>query len=180
MVRGKIELKKIENPTSRQVTFTKRRNGLLKKAYELSVLCEAEVAVIIFSPKGKLYEFSSTSNMRKTVERYLHCAKEVQTFEQELEGHMETHGRLAPVQNLEHEVAIMAKNLEHLEVSQRKLLGRGIGLSSYEELEEIGTQLERSLGTMRARKAQLYEEKMEQLKSMEMHVAASTQHRREG
>ena len=60
MVRGKIELKRIENATSRQVTFSKRRNGLLKKAYELSVLCDAEVAVIIFSQKGRLYEFSST------------------------------------------------------------------------------------------------------------------------
>jgi hypothetical protein len=59
MVRGKIEMKRIENATSRQVTFSKRRNGLLKKAYELSVLCDAEVAVIIFSQKGRLYEFSS-------------------------------------------------------------------------------------------------------------------------
>uniref|UniRef100_A0A7N2MI83 MADS-box domain-containing protein n=1 Tax=Quercus lobata TaxID=97700 RepID=A0A7N2MI83_QUELO len=60
MVRGKIQMRRIENATSRQVTFSKRRNGLLKKAYELSVLCDAEVAVIIFSQKGRLYEFSST------------------------------------------------------------------------------------------------------------------------
>nr|XP_023878265.1 MADS-box protein AGL42-like [Quercus suber] len=62
MVRGKIQMKRIENATSRQVTFSKRRNGLLKKAYELSVLCDAEVAVIIFSQKGRLYEFSSTES----------------------------------------------------------------------------------------------------------------------
>lgn len=60
MVRGKTELKRIENRTSRQVTFSKRRSGLLKKAFELSVLCDAEVALIIFSPTGKLYEFSSS------------------------------------------------------------------------------------------------------------------------
>ena len=60
MGRGKIEIKRIENLNSRQVTFSKRRNGLLKKARELSVLCDAEVAVIIFSGTGKLYEFSST------------------------------------------------------------------------------------------------------------------------
>ncbi|CAN1332771.1 Agamous-like MADS-box protein AGL14 [Linum perenne] len=53
-------MKRIENATSRQVTFSKRRNGLLKKAFELSVLCDAEVALIIFSPRGKLYEFSSS------------------------------------------------------------------------------------------------------------------------
>ncbi|OAY65470.1 Agamous-like MADS-box protein AGL14 [Ananas comosus] len=66
MVRGKTEIKRIENATSRQVTFSKRRNGLLKKAFELSVLCDAEVALIVFSPRGKLYEFSSSRFHRKT------------------------------------------------------------------------------------------------------------------
>jgi hypothetical protein len=61
MVRGKTQLRRIENPTSRQVTFSKRRNGLLKKAFELSVLCDAEVALIVFSARGKLYEFASTA-----------------------------------------------------------------------------------------------------------------------
>lgn len=60
MVRGKTQMKRIENAASRQVTFSKRRNGLLKKAFELSVLCDAEVALIIFSPRGKLYEFASS------------------------------------------------------------------------------------------------------------------------
>ena len=60
MGRGKIEIKKIENINSRQVTFSKRRAGLLKKAKELSVLCDAEVGVIIFSSTGKLYEFCSS------------------------------------------------------------------------------------------------------------------------
>ncbi|RHN42501.1 putative transcription factor MADS-type1 family [Medicago truncatula] len=61
MGRGRVELKRIENKINRQVTFAKRRNGLLKKAYELSVLCDAEVALIIFSNRGKLYEFCSSS-----------------------------------------------------------------------------------------------------------------------
>ncbi|KAL8489515.1 hypothetical protein ACS0TY_024948 [Phlomoides rotata] len=60
MGRGKIEIKKIENLNSRQVTFSKRRGGLLKKARELAVLCDAQVAVIIFSGTGKLYEFASS------------------------------------------------------------------------------------------------------------------------
>ncbi|XLT95561.1 hypothetical protein HN873_017223, partial [Arachis hypogaea] len=61
MVRGKIEMKRIENATSRQVTFSKRRSGLLKKAHELSVLCDAQIALIIFSQSGRLFEYSSTS-----------------------------------------------------------------------------------------------------------------------
>ncbi|KAL0428963.1 UNVERIFIED_CONTAM: Agamous-like MADS-box protein [Sesamum radiatum] len=69
MVRGKTEMRRIENATSRQVTFSKRRNGLLKKAFELSVLCDAEVALIIFSPRGKLYEFASSRWVCKIVMR---------------------------------------------------------------------------------------------------------------
>ncbi|MFQ6659470.1 hypothetical protein Gotur_028368, partial [Gossypium turneri] len=60
MGRGKIEIKKIENLNSRQVTFSKRRNELLKKAKELSILCDAEVGVIIFSSTGKVHQWSST------------------------------------------------------------------------------------------------------------------------
>ena len=59
MGRGRVELKRIENKINRQVTFSKRRNGLLKKAFELSVLCDAEVALVVFSPRGKLFEFAS-------------------------------------------------------------------------------------------------------------------------
>ncbi|KAJ0713178.1 putative transcription factor MADS-type1 family [Helianthus debilis subsp. tardiflorus] len=59
MGRGKVELKRIENPTNRQVTFSKRRDGLFKKAIELSILCEAEVALLVFSSSGKSYQFSS-------------------------------------------------------------------------------------------------------------------------
>ncbi|KAF4361138.1 hypothetical protein G4B88_027678, partial [Cannabis sativa] len=66
MGRGKVEVKRIENPTSRQVTFSKRRNGLLKKAFELSLLCDAELALIIFSSSGKLYQYASHELFWKT------------------------------------------------------------------------------------------------------------------
>lgn len=58
MGRVKLQIKKIENTTNRQVTFSKRRNGLIKKAYELSVLCDVDVALIMFSPSGRLSLFS--------------------------------------------------------------------------------------------------------------------------
>ncbi|KAF7138606.1 hypothetical protein RHSIM_Rhsim07G0214000 [Rhododendron simsii] len=60
MGRGKIVIRRIDNTTSRQVTFSKRRNGLLKKAKELGILCDAEVGVIIYSSTNKLYDFAST------------------------------------------------------------------------------------------------------------------------
>jgi hypothetical protein len=79
MGRGKIEIKKIENPTSRQVTFSKRRGGLLKKAHELAVLCDAEVALIIFSSTGKLFEFASSGSMQEILDRYSKCPDGAQT-----------------------------------------------------------------------------------------------------
>lgn len=60
MGRGKIEIKRIENSSNRQVTYSKRRNGILKKAKEISVLCDAHVSVIIFASSGRMHEFSST------------------------------------------------------------------------------------------------------------------------
>lgn len=60
MTRQKIEIKKIVNPSARQVTFSKRRRGLFKKAQELSTLCDAEIAVIVFSTTGKLFEYCSS------------------------------------------------------------------------------------------------------------------------
>uniref|UniRef100_A0A2N9HDB2 MADS-box domain-containing protein n=1 Tax=Fagus sylvatica TaxID=28930 RepID=A0A2N9HDB2_FAGSY len=61
MGRGKIEIKRIENTTNRQVTFCKRRNGLMKKAFELSVLCDCELALVCFSSRGRLYEYASNN-----------------------------------------------------------------------------------------------------------------------
>ncbi|XP_059461662.1 LOW QUALITY PROTEIN: agamous-like MADS-box protein AP3 [Corylus avellana] len=61
MGRGKMEMKKIENKTSRQVTYSKRRNGLFKKAMELTVLCDAKVSIIMFSTSNKLQEYISPS-----------------------------------------------------------------------------------------------------------------------
>jgi len=59
MGRKKLEIKRIENKSSRQVTFSKRRNGLIEKARQLSVLCDASVALLVVSASGKLYSFSS-------------------------------------------------------------------------------------------------------------------------
>ncbi|KAF7123902.1 hypothetical protein RHSIM_Rhsim12G0024300 [Rhododendron simsii] len=58
MGRKKVEMKRIEDKSTRQVTFSKRRGGLIKKARDLSVLCDVQVALIVFSSRGKPYEFS--------------------------------------------------------------------------------------------------------------------------
>ncbi|XP_020220153.1 MADS-box protein JOINTLESS [Cajanus cajan] len=68
MARKKIPIKKIDNINARQVTFSKRRKGLFKKAQELSTLCDAEIALIVFSATSKLFEYASSS-MQHIIER---------------------------------------------------------------------------------------------------------------
>lgn len=67
MGRGKIEIKRIENPTNRQVTYSKRRNGIFKKAQELTVLCDAKVSLIMLSNTGKLHEYISPNISTKKI-----------------------------------------------------------------------------------------------------------------
>ncbi|RVW98944.1 MADS-box protein JOINTLESS [Vitis vinifera] len=69
MARQKIQIKKIDNTAARQVTFSKRRRGLFKKAQELSTLCDAEIALIVFSAAGKLFEYSSSSWFPRSPDR---------------------------------------------------------------------------------------------------------------
>ena len=69
MGRRKIDIVRIENERHRQVTYTKRKAGLIKKATELAVLCDAQVGVIIFGANQKMSIFSSTS-MDDIVGRY--------------------------------------------------------------------------------------------------------------
>ena len=57
--RGKIEIKMIENTTNRQVTYSKRRGGLFKKAKELTVLCDAQVCLLMVSSTNKFCEYCS-------------------------------------------------------------------------------------------------------------------------
>ena len=63
MGRGKIEIKMIENSTNRQVTYSKRRAGLFKKARELSVLCDAQVCLLMVSSTNKFCDYCSSSTM---------------------------------------------------------------------------------------------------------------------
>lgn len=59
MGRGKIEIKRMENSTKRQVTYSKRKTVIIKKAKEISVLCNAKVCLVMFSSSGKMVEFCS-------------------------------------------------------------------------------------------------------------------------
>ncbi|KAF1859786.1 hypothetical protein Lal_00027968 [Lupinus albus] len=158
MGRGRVELKRIENKINRQVTFAKRRNGLLKKAYELSVLCDAEVALIIFSTRGKLYEFCScTSGMLKTLERYQKCsygAVEVNKPSKELESSYREYLKLKA-------------RFESLQRAQRNLLGEDLGPLNTKDLEQLERQLDSSLKHVRSTKTQFMLDQLSDLQNKE-------------
>nr|AGW23364.1 MADS box protein MADS62 [Gossypium hirsutum] len=157
MGRGRVELKRIENKINRQVTFAKRRNGLLKKAYELSVLCDAEVALIIFSNRGKLYEFCSSSGMLKTLDRYQKCsygAVEVSKPAKELESSYREYLKLKA-------------RYEELQRTQRNFLGEDLGPLNSKELEQLEHQLESSLKHVRSTKTQYMLDQLSELQNKE-------------
>ncbi|CAL5209783.1 unnamed protein product [Lathyrus oleraceus] len=68
--RQKIEMKKMSNESNMQVTFSKRRGGLFKKASELSTLCGADMALVVFSPGEKVFSFGHP-HVDTIIDRYL-------------------------------------------------------------------------------------------------------------
>ncbi|XP_071692657.1 agamous-like MADS-box protein MADS4 [Rutidosis leptorrhynchoides] len=161
MGRGRVELKRIENKINRQVTFAKRRNGLLKKAYELSVLCDAEVALIIFSNRGKLYEFCSSSSMLKTIERYQKCSYGAP-------DQTNVSAREALEISSQQEYLKLKARYEALQRSQRNLLGEDLGPLHCKELELLEKQLDTSLKHIRSARTQLMLDTLSDLQKKEL------------
>ncbi|KDP43607.1 hypothetical protein JCGZ_16894 [Jatropha curcas] len=156
MGRGKIEIKRIENANSRQVTFSKRRAGLLKKAQELAILCDAEVAVIIFSNTGKLFEFSS-AGMKRTLARYNKCLDSSEHIKVEYK---------AEKQDLK-EVDVLKEEIAKLQVKQLRLLGQDLTGLSLKELQLLEQQLNEGLLCVKERKEKLLMEQLEQSRVQE-------------
>ncbi|XP_022564737.1 protein TRANSPARENT TESTA 16-like isoform X3 [Brassica napus] len=142
MGRGKIEIKKIENKTSRQVTFSKRRNGLIKKTRELSILCDAHIGLIVFSATGKL------THMPQLIDRYL--TKE---------------GLQLPDLNddrddLRHEIEILRRETCKLELRLRPYHGHDLASIPPHELDGLEHQLEHSVHKVRERKKELLQQQL--------------------
>ncbi|KAG2545827.1 MADS-box transcription factor 14-like isoform X2 [Panicum virgatum] len=158
MGRGKVQLKRIENKINRQVTFSKRRSGLLKKAHEISVLCDAEVALIIFSTKGKLYEYATDTCMDKILERYerySYAEKVLVSAESETQG------------NWCHEYTKLKAKVETIQKCQKHLMGEDLETLNLKELQQLEQQLESSLKHIRSRKSQLMMESISELQRKE-------------
>nr|AHI42988.1 MADS-box protein [Vaccinium vitis-idaea] len=154
MGRGRVQLKRIENKINRQVTFSKRRSGLLKKAHEISVLCDAEVALIVFSHKGKLFEYATDSCMERILERY----ERYSYAERELIAtDLDTQGSWS----LEH--SKLKARLELLQRNQRHYMGEDLDTLTLRELQNLEHQLDTALKHVRTKKNQLMHESISEL-----------------
>ncbi|MCL7037979.1 hypothetical protein MKW94_021179 [Papaver nudicaule] len=141
MGRGKIEIKRIENATNRQVTYSKRRSGILKKAKELTVLCDAEVSLIMFSSTGKMTEYLSPSlngNTKRVYDKY-----------QQLSGISLWNSHYESLQNALNKQKEINRRLRR-EIRQR--MGEDLDELTIEELRSLEQNLEASVKVVRDRK----------------------------
>ncbi|OAY23949.1 agamous-like MADS-box protein AGL12 [Manihot esculenta] len=158
MARGKVQMKRIENPVHRQVTFCKRRAGFLKKAKELSVLCDAEIGVFIFSTHGKLYELATNGSMQGLIEKYLNA----------------TGGSLQPdLPNQTHpldakeEIMMLKKEIEILQKGLSYLLGGRYAEMSIDELLMLERNLEIWICHIRSTKMEIMSKEIQLLRNKE-------------
>ncbi|XP_059664683.1 floral homeotic protein AGAMOUS-like [Cornus florida] len=168
MGRGKIEIKRIENTTNRQVTFCKRRNGLLKKAYELSVLCDAEVALIVFSNRGRLYEYANNS-VKATIERYKKaCSGSSNT------GSVSE----ANAQFYQQEASKLRVQIGNLQNSNRNMMGEALSTLTLRELKNLEGRLERGISRIRSKKNELLFAEIEYMQKREVDLHNNNQYLR--
>ncbi|KAG7535522.1 Transcription factor K-box [Arabidopsis thaliana x Arabidopsis arenosa] len=151
MGRRKVEIKRIENKSRRQVTFSKRRKGLIEKARQLSVLCESSIAVLVVSGSGKLYNSASGDNMSKIIDRYeIQRADELKALDL-----AEKNRNYLPHKEL-------------LEIVQSKLEEPNVNTVSVDSLISMEEQLETALSVIRAKKTELMMEEVKSLQETEM------------
>ncbi|KAJ1414182.1 hypothetical protein SESBI_19030 [Sesbania bispinosa] len=165
MGRGKIEIKRIENTTNRQVTFCKRRNGLLKKAYELSVLCDAEVALIVFSSRGRLYEYANNS-VKTTIERYKKACSDSSGAGSASE---------ANAQFYQQEADKLRVQISNLQNNNRQMMGESLGSMNAKELKNLETKLEKGISRIRSKKNELLFAEIEYMQKREIDLHNNNQ-----
>ncbi|KAF8712666.1 hypothetical protein HU200_028426 [Digitaria exilis] len=167
MARGKVQLRRIENPVHRQVTFCKRRAGLLKKARELSVLCDAHIGIIIFSAHGKLYDLATTGNMEELIERYKTASGEAA-----LQGDGGGDHRMDPKQ----ETMVLQQEINLLQKGLRYIYGnRANEHMTVEELNALERYLEIWMYNIRSAKMQIMIQEIQALKSKEGMLKAANE-----
>ncbi|XP_009362369.2 agamous-like MADS-box protein AGL12 isoform X2 [Pyrus x bretschneideri] len=168
MARGKVQMKRIENPVHRQVTFCKRRAGLLKKAKELSVLCDAEIGVFIFSSHGKLFELATKGSMQGLIERYM---KMKPTRVSHAEQTVETQ-----TLDAKKEINLLKQEIEILQKGLRYMFDGGAGTMTLDELQVLEKNLEIWIYHVRSAKMDILFQEIQLLRNSEEVLTAANKY----
>ncbi|KAL5776270.1 hypothetical protein ACOSP7_009196 [Xanthoceras sorbifolium] len=163
MARGKIQMKRVENPVHRQVTFCKRRAGLLKKAKELSVLCDADIGVFIFSAHGKLYELATRGTMQGLIERYLKTSRGAAAHHETDQPPME----MQPAQDAKEEIIMLKQEIEILQKGLRYMFGGGAETMTLDEILVLEKHLELWMVNVRSAKMDMMLQEINVLRNKE-------------
>lgn len=169
MARGKVQMKRIENPVHRQVTFCKRRAGFLKKAKELSVLCDAEIGVFIFSAHGKLYELATQGTMQGLIERYMRSTRGAQAEQVKETQPMDA----------KEEINLLKHEIESLQKVLRFMLGGEAGTMTLDELHMLEKHLEYWIYQIRSTKMDIMFQEIQFLQNKEGIMNAANEHLQE-
>ncbi|TQD78718.1 hypothetical protein C1H46_035722 [Malus baccata] len=171
--RGKIEIKRIENTTNRQVTFCKRRNGLLKKAYELSVLCDAEVALIVFSNRGRLYEYANNSawNMGERLRSIsIFCSFTLQPKIPVKQKLLQEYALY-----YQQEAAKLRAQIGNLQNANRNMMGDALSSMPIKDLKSLESKLEKGISRIRSKKNELLFAEIEYMQKRELDLHNNNQ-----
>uniref|UniRef100_A0AAU7LJG7 MADS68 n=1 Tax=Hippophae rhamnoides TaxID=193516 RepID=A0AAU7LJG7_9ROSA len=168
MARGKVQLKKIENPVHRQVTFCKRRTGLFKKAKELSVLCDAEIGVFIHSSQGKIFELSTKGDMQGLIESYMKSTRpELIQADQAVENQS---------MHAKREINMLNQEIDILQKGLRYMFGVETGTMTLDELQVLEKNLEIWIYHIRSAKMDIMFQEIQLLRNKEGILKAANEY----
>ncbi|KAK7274856.1 hypothetical protein RIF29_15955 [Crotalaria pallida] len=163
MGRVKLKIKRLENTNGRQATYSKRKNGILKKASELSILCDIDIILLMFSPSGKPSLCSGRrSNFEEVITKFAHMTP-----------HERAKRKLESLEALRKTF----KRLNH-DINLQELLGTSHWtdpgkINNVEKLEQMENSLKDSLNQIRSRKENMQKQ---QLASMQWNSQFNEMH----
>lgn len=151
-------MKLIQNPTSRQGCFYNRKCGLLKKAFELSVLCDAEVALIIFSQTGKIYEFASHDDVNAILAKYrIQTGTTTSAMPSSLQNtEPETLHEKTNMLEKREKLEKLHERINMLEKRGKNMVGENLESLTVDELQQREKQLRKSIRKIRGTKMKVF------------------------
>ncbi|KAI9387412.1 hypothetical protein POPTR_010G167300v4 [Populus trichocarpa] len=170
MGRVKLKIKKLENTNGRQATFAKRKHGIMKKANELSILCDIDIILLMFSPTGKPSLCKGASSIEEVITKFAQLTPQERAKRklESLEALKKTFKKLDHDVNIPEFLGTSSQTIEDL-TSQSRLLQNQLSdvhkrlsywtnpdkINSIEHLGQLENSLRESLNQIRSCKENL-------------------------